>query len=536
MNKWMYVAIPFLVAAVLRLYPYFVTGLPFAIDAWAPVRNTELILEHTPVNLDNEIFDGYNSYWPANSLFGAIVSEVTALPPLHAMAIFLPITGATAILIFFALIKRIYNAKIAFIASLIFATAFTHAFFTAGVTKETFANPLYILLILVFLHPTIGKRKQILLFTVTSTTLAFTHHLTAIITIAILSSIALARLVNTTRKGLPVNTRDFLLLAILIAVTSTDFALYAYKGFRPGLTPSDWFSVASYQILTFALALYLMLKPSTSTVSKAVATSLGALALGFVFTILLIKKPFISVLPVMPERYLIYDSPYIIITPLVTLGYSYKKQFKILVVPVFWLAVVAALEGYAVFANSALSIMLANRALNFLHPAIAILAAIGIYRLFKVSKKNHLRKLLKTSAVAALLLITVLNIYSMYAAISLEERYLGHSCLYKKQEFTGAKWISANSKDLTIAADWKISHLLKDYFSQKTDYFQALLYFGDKNEAQPQILFIHEQMVKNGYLVSYQVLDLPETWLEQTAKLNHIYTNGVADLYAGDNA
>lgn len=536
MKKWIYVCIPFIVALALRLYPYLLTGLPFAIDAWAPIRNTELIVEHTPINLDDQIFDGYNNYWPANSIFGTIISETTSIPPIQAMAIFLPITGAVTILIFYALVKRIYNAKIAFVASLIFAVAFTHAFFTAGVTKETYANPLYILLLLIFLHPKIGKSKQILLFTVTSTTLTLTHHLTTIITIAILSSIALARLVKNMRKGLPVNKRDFILIGILGSVAISDYAVFAHKGFELTLTYSDWLSMASYQILAFTLALYLTLKPSANASNKTVIISLGALTLGFIFMVFLVKKPFISGLPVMPERYLIYDSPYILIPPLVTLGYGYEKRHNALTVPMFWLAVTVALEGYACFANSALSIMLANRALNFLYPPLAILAAAGLYRLYKTDKKHRSRKLPKTLTVTAILFIVILNIYTMYAAVSLEEKYLGYSCLYKRQEYAAGEWIAANNADLTVSGDWKISHLLKDYFYLKTDNLQALLYLDGKTDSQPQILFVHDQMIKNGYLISYQILDLPENWMTKTAELNQVYSNGLATLYSSENA
>jgi len=535
MTKWVHIGILLLTAMLLRLYPYLVSGLPFAIDAWAPIKNTELLLQHTPINLDNQIFDGYNNYWPANSLFGAIVSETTGLPPIQAMAIFLPITGATTILIFYALIKRIYNSQIAFIASIIFAVAFTHAFFTAGVTKETYANPLYILLLLIFLHQKIEKTKRILLFTVTSTTLALTHHLTTIITIVILSGIALARLIKTIKKGLPTNKSDFTLLAIITTITTLYLSLYAYKGFRYTLTPSDWLSIASYQILTFTIALYLTSKTSKSTQRTTILISLGALAFGLVFTLLLIKKPFIPGLPVMPDRYLIYDSPYIIIPPLITLGYSYKKQSHAFIIPLFWLAVAAALEGYAIFANSPLSILFANRALNFLHPPMAILAALGLHRLYKTNIKQPTKNLIKALTITTILFITILNTYSLYAAISLQEKYLGYSCLYQKQEFSAGKWLTTNTNNPTIAGDWKITHLLKDYFRLKTDHLKALLYLHGKIQSKPQILFVHNQMIKNGYLISYQVLDLPENWIEKTSQLHQIYSNGLVNLYAGEN-
>lgn len=534
-KQWIHIGILMLTATLLRLYPYFVSGLPFAIDAWAPIKNTELLLQNTPINLDNQIFDGYNNYWPANSLFGAAVSEITTLPPVQAMAIFLPITGASTILIFYALIKRIYNPQIAFIAAIIFAAAFTHAFFTAGVTKETYANPLYILLLLIFLHKRIEKPKQILLFTVTSTTLVLTHHLTTIITITILTTIALARLVKATRKGLSANQRDFILLGILITVTVIDLTIYAHKGFRYTLTSSDWLSLASYQILAFTLALYLVSKSGRTNRRITIITSFGALLFGFTLTLILIKKPFISGLPVLPDRYLIYDSPYILIPALATLGYSCKKQHNNLMFPLLWLAVAAALEGYAIFANSPLSIMLANRALNFLHPPVAILAALGLYRLYKTNMKQPTKSFVKALTITIIMFITVLNIYNLYAAISLQERYLGYSCLYQKQEFSAGKWLATNTINQTITGDWKITHLLKDYFHQKTDHLKALLYLHGKIQSKPQILFIHNQMIKNGYLISYQVLDLPENWMEKTAQLHQIYSNGIVNLYAGEN-
>ena len=535
MKKWLYVSIPFILALALRLYPYLVTGVPFAIDAWAPTRNTELIQEHTPINLDNEILDGYNNYWPVNSIFGVIVSEITSLPPIQVMAIFLPVTGAITIVIFYVLVKEFYNTRIAFMASLIFAAAFTHAYFTAGVTKETYANPLYILLILIFLHPKLEKPKQILLFTITSTTLALTHHLTAFITITILSSLTLVRLIRNTRAGLPTNRRDFLLLGILGAVTLVDYAVYAHEGFNVTLAYSDWLSIASYQVITFVLALFFVSKSDVITKNKTVIITIGALVSGFVFTILLMKKPFISGFPVMPDRYLIYGSPYLLIPPLVTLGFAYKKQQKALIIPMFWIAVVAALECFAIFANTILTTMLANRALNFLHPPLAILTAAGLYNLYKTGKKPHSRKLMKILTVTTILFMVSLNIYTFYAAISLEERYLGYSSLYRKQELIAGNWIKTNNYNLTVSGDWKISHLLLDYFGQETSHFQALLFFNDETDSQPEILFVHDQMIRNGYLISYQVLDLPENWMEKTAQLNFIYSNGLANLYAGED-
>jgi asparagine N-glycosylation enzyme membrane subunit Stt3 len=423
MKKQIYLLLPFFIAAALRLYPYFVSGLPFSTDAWSPIRNVELLIEHTPIRLEDKIFGGYNNYWPANSLFGAVVSQVTGIEPMQAMAISLPLTGSIAILIFYVFVKRLYNAKISFMASIIFGTAFTHVYFTAGVTKETYANPLYLFLILIFLHPTISKWKQTLLFTVTAITLALTHHLTPLITIAILSSIALARFINNTKKGLAPNKSDFTLVSILAMVTTLYFGLYAQAGFKFTLTLSDWLSAASYQILTFALAVYLISKPYVHAQTRTLITTLGTTALAPLLLLLAIKIP-LAGFPTLPKHCLLYFSPYAMTLPLITLGYGFRKRIKGPLVPLFWLAPLMGLEAYAIFSNSTLSSILWIRIPNFLYAPLAILSAVGLYRLYENVKKPRLQKLIKPAVITIILVIAAINAYTLYASVSLQERYL----------------------------------------------------------------------------------------------------------------
>jgi hypothetical protein len=83
-----------LVALILRLCPTFLSGLPFSTDAWSPIRNAEVLMRYTPVSMgDDKIFDGYNNYWPANSIFGVIFSYVVGLKVMDAMAIGIPLVG-----------------------------------------------------------------------------------------------------------------------------------------------------------------------------------------------------------------------------------------------------------------------------------------------------------------------------------------------------------------------------------------------------------------------------------------------------------
>ena len=66
MRKYVYIALILLIGLFLRLYPTLLSGQPLSTDAWSPIRNTELLMEHTPIHLDDEVFDGNNNYWPAS--------------------------------------------------------------------------------------------------------------------------------------------------------------------------------------------------------------------------------------------------------------------------------------------------------------------------------------------------------------------------------------------------------------------------------------------------------------------------------------
>jgi len=201
----------------------------------------------------------------------------------------------------------------------------------------------------------------------------------------------------------------------------------------------------------------------------------------------------------------------------------------------FWLTSLIGLEAYAIFSNSTLSLPLYIRTLNFLHPPLAILAAAGLYRMYGTTEKPHLGNLMKSAAIAAILIIASLNCYSLYSAISLEERYMGYHWLYKTQEYKAGTWIAATTSSLTIAGDMKVAYLMRDYFHAEADVLQGYRYLAEERESQPQILFIYSQMFKNGYVVGYHGVDLPQNWMEKASELNLVYSNGLASLYAGEN-
>lgn len=526
--------IPFAVAAILRVYPHLISGLPFSVDSWPSIRYAELLLEYSPVYLnDMEVFGSQHNY-VGEKLFGAVVSAISGLQPIRSMALYVPLAGASSILVFYAATYRLYNEKgVPFLASLFLATSFSDVILTAGVKGETYAHPLYLTLILLYLNRDIAWWKKTLLFTLTSASLVLSHYFTAMLTVAILGSAILGSLVIGGKRGKNAEIRSLLLPTILALLILTYFLLYANWAFD-FISAIDWLSAASYQTLTLSLALWLSFKPPIKKRLIIALVCIVALTLTLLFVWLTTVRAPIPGAPVLPARYIIYAGPFIAAAPLCILGYESirKKHDERYVMPLFWLAAVLGLEGYAVFGSRdpSLSLTLAYRGINFLLPPVAILLAIGLHGLYE---HWRLRKIAKAIIAIVMLLMLSLNIFGVYATIHLQERYMGYFWLYRVQEYRAARWVKTVLCDGTIACDVKIAYILKCYFNLRVDEFQGLRYLNGEGN-QPRILFTYDQMIKNGYVMygGYSV-DLPFGWHEKTLNLNHIYSNGIADIYAG---
>ena len=329
----------FAVALLIRLYPTMISGEPFSTDGWSPIRNAELLLQYTPVSLgNNTLFDGYNNYWPANSLFGVIFSQVIGTSVINAMAIGIPLAGALTIPIFFVLVRKITeNTKIALIATALLATAYPYALSTAGATKETFADPICVSVILIFLLAPSWKRT--VLFSVASVALALSQHLATFITIGVLAALTIASFYSKDEKLRNSTKSSIGLLGVISAVTATYFAVYAYKGLPVTFTASDLLTIAAYQLAALAIVVFFTAKAVASPSSKRVIFwSAVTFILACSFMLLLTRKSLVSGAPILPLNYILYATPYIIALPLMMFGLArlHERRSAVLL-PLFWL-------------------------------------------------------------------------------------------------------------------------------------------------------------------------------------------------------
>ncbi|MDW8050817.1 MAG: hypothetical protein RMI99_07155, partial [Nitrososphaerota archaeon] len=536
--SFLYVMLPSILAICLRIYPFLLSGLPFSVDAWPSIKYAEVLLEKSPISLNSEELRGCDEL--GDRLFGAAVSALTGLRPMTAMAFYLPLVGATSILILYALVKGIYGETAAFMASMLLATAIPDTILTAGVKGETYAHPLYMTLLLLFLHKHVGFWRKMLLFSLVSASLALTHYYTGILIAVAMTSMGMALLILGWRAGRGIRAR-ILVFPITLA-TSVLVYLVAYARWAlEFISKIDWLSAASYQLIFFSLTLYSMLKPRSSshmrTAALSIIASLAALTLAFLST----KRPLVPGAPTLPMHYLLYASPFLAAASLAVLGHEKAKSLdddERALLPQFWLVTIIALECYAVFGNveAGLGLTLAYRGLVFLIPPLSILCAIGFVSLLecKVAKLQGLSKILAAAILTAILAV---NLYAFYATIFMQERYMGYFWLYEPPEYRAGLWTSSACDELTIACDVKFTYLLKYYFDLRVNEVQGYLYLAGKAPSRPTALLMYEQMYRNGYVIygGYSI-NLPESSAEKLRELNHIYSNGPVNVYSGVGA
>jgi hypothetical protein len=517
-----------LFALTLRLYPTLISNMPFSTDAWPLIRNTELIIQNTPIPLNNALFDAYNNFWPAIQLFGAALSQITNLPPIIAMAIGIPIAAALAIPIFYVLVKKLTeNTTVALVASLMLAAAFSYTLYTSGVTKEAFASPIYITLILLFLLK--HNKKTVLLFSIASAALALTHHFTAFFATIILVAISIANYFGKNdEKQENSNLSNLSFTAIQATITISYFVLFASPKFNSNFSSSMLLTVAAYQILFASLTLGMTYSIKKASTKRSLMYFIigSSTAIWAMYTILHTCT--------LPGAHLLYELPLFIGLPLAVFGLIelYQRKTK-LTAPFFWLISVLAFTFFAVFSNIGGASDFTWRSMNFILPPLIILIAIGISKLYSTPPHVKLQKLTKPLSILLVLAIVSANAYGMYKTVSEQDSSLGYFWLYRPSDFEASKWIASYANNQTTAGDARVDYLLHQYFNKSVSTSQGLRYL-EGNGTAPEILYIYDQMKEEskGYVIAGVPISLPANWTEKLSNYNLIYANNEVTIYA----
>jgi len=516
-----YAALILLISAPLRLYPTIFSGLPFSTDSWPLIRNAEKLLENTPIPLNGDAFDGYNIYWPLSQIYGAITSLILSEAPMDCMRILVPFAASFAPLILYLIVRRLANSDLlGFLAGLLFAAGGSHAVFTAGVTKESFANMLFFQSIY-FFSCLSGGLGGFLGYAITLTALIMSHHLTYLVLAAIMvNALAAEIFLPRLRKGSTL--KKVMMIGFAAAAGSIYYSAYAFRGLKIIPSFSDLLSAFSFQVIAFTAMFYVVARPAPRRLPNSwVALTLSA------FIALSVNQitPLVSGAPHLSPLAFFYACAMIFMGFLAIIGlHAVKKEgldaglHSIL----FWASSILGLEGYAVFgADPSLSLTLTYRLFNFLIPALSTLA--GVSALNAILNGPRLRR---AAFIACILFLATTMASQSYSAVILQENYLGYQWLYLPQDFQQALWIKRYGDGQVVYGDLKVKYLAEDYFGLKVDSaggYAFLMNGGARSSGQ--LFAVYDPMEENGYLLGPYGIEIPRNRLEKLSENDRVFSN-----------
>jgi hypothetical protein len=532
------------VAIILRLYPTLFHGAPWGTDGWPLMKDAQELLANTPTTLggNNATFaDQYNVYWPGSIVFGAIASLLFNSVPVQTMPIIIPIVAALSTLILFAIVEKLAGSTIAaFVASLIFTTSSFDSIFTASVTKETFAYPLFMAGILVLAYSIKQfSFKNLASFLIISITLVMAHYALALILAALTGSILIAELLVGFSRSLRSSPFDFrlLIMPISLFVVIGGYLVYAWAGFLIPVNISDIMSVSSFIILAITVSLYF-------TLAKKIPIAIPALMLAVALVILTVSTlvPVVPFMPIIPSS-LVFDAiPYLFVGLLALIGYEIahksfaKDQFSFLAV---WIAIPLGLFGFSLFGTPD-GLGFIYRLFTFIYAPAAIFAGVFLSRFVeknvtaKLATSTNFSPLKKSAVVLVILTIAILCSFQTYAAVAQGQNLLGGQWGYTPSDISSAAFTkSSTTQSMSVSGDSKILYLYDQYYGMNvsmTRGYQVLVEGITNLSSSP--LITDKIMLLDGYNIQLYGMPLPSNWLDNLIQHSSlIYTNGNDEIW-----
>lgn len=486
------------VAFSLRLSPYLISGVPYHTDSWTMFPLVDTLLEKSPVPLRPEMgFDDYNIYWPGLPLFAAFLSNVVGIKPILLLPIASPLVSSFSILILYSFLRRMgSNTCSALTASLLFGLAGGEAVLTAGVTKEGYALPLFLLFL--FLLATglrNGSAKFGLSLLVLIPALILSHHLTSVVALVLSAYLLFSNLLYPESRGSSLRWTALILLVFGLSLLAY-FYFHAGKALPFRLGETDATSLMAYQILfllPFVLSPSFIRKPSYWVrlwIRLALALAVGLMLAALKLRIM-IGAPTISVID------LLLLSPYVCAAFLAVFG---AGQFERtcgrggITFIGFWILGFLAIELYIIFGTPGMPSN-AYRIGNFLFMGVLILTS-SSYVSF--GRKRILGTIL-------LSLVVVGMGFTLPYTSFLSGPIGGSQRVYSEQDVVQARWILERCHGV-VYGDIRLSYLL--YNRLNVSVHAVLPFLLGESKPPEGCLVLTKLMKEVGYIASAHGIEL----------------------------
>ena len=448
-----------LVAFALRASPYLASGVPYHTDTYPQLANARNLVASTPVPLaPGNGFGRYNILWPADTLFYAVSSVLLGPPPFSLMPLLGPLVTSLMAVVFFALLRSFgIGTPASAAATLLFAVAGGTVMISAGVTKEGFALPLMVLVVLLMnIWLKEGKKGALALSGFSFVVLLAAHSLTSVVGLLLCCYLAMAYALSPGGRARVGWTSA--VLAFFSVAAYLYFYVHAVTSLPYDLTPSDVIAVFAYEALltapvwvagAFRLDVHRWTSAWLAVLSLGVA-GLFASALGF-HTLLdsPVASPYVLALLL----------PYVAAALLSAAGmrsargtaYSRGSVFASL-----WALGVLGLVGFSAFATPG-AVGTTLRILDFVYPGVAVLAALAL------AKMMGGRGWATVAGFAAVALIVAGSAYIVPYSAYWSGPLGGSQRVYTPAEVSALVWAGRSPPGQLIYADARYGYLSSYY-------------------------------------------------------------------------
>ncbi len=439
-GKWVFLLILYLLSVAVRIYPIFVTPIPYNVDALLDVRASQFIASHG--NLHFPTNASYNNHHtPVTLLLNALsaaISQLTGVEVIRFIPYFFPFITSLSVLGWYLLLKKITGREeIGIISALLFSLSGTYVLQTSLVWKEAIG-----FVLMPFAIYGYKRRNYLALFLLFM--LPLTHHYVSLITYLLISYATLYDYYKKYREHLPLEREDYLWIFAMPILWLYMAAYYAALHFNrlSELSPQGglWLFVALFILLSIG-----GIKILRSSYRK----------LGWKHYILIALPPLIFYvsyffLPLFSDTMkfnfttLLFTLGYILLLPLITSGmyilltteYDGRREFLSSLLAPLHMILFFFLRGIDLISYVSLS-----RTFDFLDPVINGSVATEVTR--------RKRKLASIAIIFLVIATTTPLAYHTAEAF-------GVTYFIYPQECHAAQWISENYHNYTVYTDDKL--------------------------------------------------------------------------------
>jgi hypothetical protein len=437
----------------------------------------------------------------------------------------------TTLFLFVVVRKLTDNFLLASVAATLFAAASFDAIFTASVTKETFALPLFMVGVLLLLRK--AKLPNLIILSFVSLGLIMAHFALAFILFILAAETSIVPLMMRPR-GEILQPKKLLYPTIMGVVGLVYFFVYLNASPVSGasLTIGDGLSLFAFLSLLAGFQVGFQQSSGQKNSSRRWAIPIVAIVIAFTLLVIGTRTAILPFAPTLTADLVLEAAPYFAVAVIAAIGYLLlkKSENQSYTFMSLWLGVILVLVAFGVF-GSAQGFGIIYRLFTFLFMPLAVFAAFGLTRFVKGgSRIRHSTKI--SLAVAFLFVIVFALSFQSYSAVVENNNFLGGEWGFKPSDLSASNWVNVTlPSNATFLGDSHVYGLFA-YFGIKPNINSGYAYLTGISAWNGEPFFTYELMSKNGYDIIAYGEPLPVDWSTKLSyAMSLVYSNGNDKLW-----